>query len=214
MLFYLKTNALHLCTRHLYEMEDATDKKEEIMKKNDQKTNSDKKQDMDIPVRIKTQENNTLHYTRNDTDEKVKKETVKTLNHLLAEFLDLALATKQAHWNMRGPNFIGVHEMLDPFNDKLLDYSDMIAERIVQLGGVAYGTSQIIPGETNLKPYPTNIVNVMDHLNELADRYAALSNSVRKAIDEELADESSINILEDASDDLDKYLWFIEAHFG
>lgn len=184
------------------------------MKKNDQKTNSDKKQDMDIPVRIKTQENNTLHYTRNDTDEKVKKETVKTLNHLLAEFLDLALATKQAHWNMRGPNFIGVHEMLDPFNDKLLDYSDMIAERIVQLGGVAYGTSQIIPGETNLKPYPTNIVNVMDHLNELADRYAALSNSVRKAIDEELADESSINILEDASDDLDKYLWFIEAHFG
>lgn len=184
------------------------------MKKSSHNHESNKNEQMDIPVKTKTQENNTLHYTRNNTDERVKKETVKTLNHLLAEFLDLALATKQAHWNMRGPNFIGVHEMLDPFNAKLLEYSDMIAERIVQLGGVAYGTSQIIPGETNLRPYPTNIVNVMDHLNELADRYATLSNSVRTAIDEQLADESSINILEDASDDLDKYLWFIEAHFG
>lgn len=166
----------------------------------------------DSKCKGRTQEVGELHYTRNDTPEKVKKETIKVLNHLLAEFLDLALATKQAHWNMRGKNFIAVHEMLDPFNAKLLDYADMIAERIVQLGGVAYGTAELISGESNMKPYPTNIVCTVEHLKELADRYGVLANSLRKVIDQELGDQTSINILTNASDDMDKYLWFIEAH--
>ena len=76
----------------------------------------------------------TLHSTLNQTDEKQRQESISLLNQFLSDFLALALVTKQAHWNMRGANFIAVHEMLDPFNEKLLEWSDTFAERIVQLG--------------------------------------------------------------------------------
>lgn len=154
----------------------------------------------------------TFRKTANDTPAKQKKDTVKILNHLLAEFLDLALITKQAHWNLRGPAFIAVHEMLDPFNDKLLDYADTIAERIVQLGAVPYGTAQMIVHGSELAEYPTNIVTIEDHLEEVHDRYAIVANTVRKIVEEQLADQGTLNFLTDASNDLDKYLWFIEAH--
>lgn len=160
----------------------------------------------------KTIAKDALRATANDTELKMKKDTIKILNHLLAEFLDLALVTKQAHWNLRGSNFIAVHEMLDPFNDKLLDYADTIAERIVQLGAVPYGTPQMIVVGSEFAEYPTNIVTVEDHLTELHTRYGILSNTVRKVLQDQLVDQGTLNFMADASNDLDKYLWFIEAH--
>lgn len=162
----------------------------------------------------KTIAKDTLRKTANDTPEKQKKEVVKVLNHLLAEFLDLALVTKQAHWNLRGSTFIAVHEMLDPFNEKFLDYADTIAERIVQLGAVPYGTAQMIVSGSDLADYPTNIVTVEDHLHELHDRYAIVANAVRKVLEGQMVDQGTLNFLADASNDLDKYLWFIEAHLS
>lgn len=157
---------------------------------------------------------NNIRQTLNDTPLKMKKDVILLLNHLLSEFLDLALMTKQAHWNMRGKNFIALHEMLDPFNEKLLEYADTIAERVVQLGGIAYGTSQLIAKNSSLEEYPTDITSTDEHLDALVNRYATLANSVRKIIENKLADEGSINFLTDASNDLDKYLWFIEANMG
>ena len=155
-----------------------------------------------------------LHKTRNDLAANAKSASIALLNARLADAIDLALLTKQAHWNIKGANFIALHEMIDGFRPIIDEHVDIIAERVVQLGGTALGTTQSVAASTSLPPYPTDISAQKDHLAALIDHYAAVANSVRAGIDAtaEAGDADSADILTGFSRELDKALWFLEAH--
>lgn len=152
--------------------------------------------------------------TRIELASNTRTEVVGLLNERLADGIDLALATKQAHWNLKGPGFIGVHLMLDGFRGDLDRHVDTLAERIAQLGGIALGTTQTTSQATSLSPYPTEIVRVADHLDALIERYAETANRVREAIDmtDEMGDAGTADILTAYSRMLDKALWFLQSN--
>jgi starvation-inducible DNA-binding protein len=152
--------------------------------------------------------------TRNDLKSNARKTSIDLLNARLAESIDIALITKQAHWNLKGPNFIAIHEMLDKFRKEVDGHVDIIAERAAQLGGLAFGTAQAVAKATPLKPYPLDITSTADHLAALIDRYAAAAKLARAAIDEadDAGDADTADIFTAYSRSLDKLLWFLESH--
>jgi starvation-inducible DNA-binding protein len=154
------------------------------------------------------------HPTANDLGPNAKKIAIELLNTRVAEGIDVALMTKQAHWNLKGPQFIAVHEMLDNFRGQIDAHVDTMAERVVQLGGTALGTVQTVSKASSLPPYPTDIYAIRDHLTALIERYGAVANALRRSIDEaaQAGDANTADIFTAASRDLDKALWFLEAH--
>jgi starvation-inducible DNA-binding protein len=152
--------------------------------------------------------------TKNDVPSNAKTVSIEVLTARLADAIDLALLTKQAHWNLKGPQFIAVHEMIDGFRAQIDGYVDTMAERVVQLGGTALGTTQVVAKGTTLPPYPTDIYAIKDHLTALIERYGAVANAVRAAVDTtaEAGDADTADIFTEASRGLDKMLWFLEAH--
>jgi starvation-inducible DNA-binding protein len=135
-------------------------------------------------------------------------------NARLADAIDLSLAVKQAHWNLKGPSFIGVHELLDEVRVRLDNNADTVAERVAQLDGIALGTTQKVEEATKLAPYPTDIHAMPDHVGALVERFAALSKSVREAIAaaDDAGDAGTADIFTSFSRDLDKDLWFLNSH--
>jgi starvation-inducible DNA-binding protein len=155
-----------------------------------------------------------MHKTSIDLPSNARQTVITILNARLADTLDLALATKHAHWNVKGPHFIALHEMFDKFVPILHDAADEMAERVTALGGTAEGTVQQVAGATKLAAYPTDVFDGMATVRALADRYAALGKSVRANIDEaaEAGEADAADILTGLSRELDKALWFLEAH--
>jgi starvation-inducible DNA-binding protein len=154
------------------------------------------------------------YQSRNDLASNTKTVSIGTLNARLADSIDLALLTKQAHWNIKGPQFIALHEMIDGFRTELDSHVDTMAERVVQLGGTALGTTQAIAAATTLVPYPTDIYTTKDHLAALIERYGKVASALRAAIDEtaKAGDADTADLLTAFSRALDKALWFLEAH--
>jgi len=151
---------------------------------------------------------------RNDLPEDVRSRVCDLLNQLLADTFDLYSQTKQAHWNVKGRDFIQLHKLFDELAATLVEPTDEIAERITALGGIAKGTVRMAAGNSKLPEYPVDLVEGMQHVHLLADRYANLAMSMRAAIDttDEWGDKDTADLCTEVSRELDKSLWFLEAH--
>ena len=157
-----------------------------------------------------------MYKTKNSLPEETRNAVVRILNARLADSVDLMHQAKQAHWNVKGPSFIALHKLFDEIVDAAEEYMDLLAERVVQLGGTAEGTIQIAVKQSELAEYPLGISAEHDHVQALSSALAAYGKSVRRAIDDtdQLGDKDSADIFTEISRGADKYLWFVEAHLG
>ena len=152
--------------------------------------------------------------TKNDLPEATRAKAVELLNARLADCKDLQTQVKQAHWNVKGPSFISLHLLFDKINEDVEDYVDEIAERAVQLGGVAEGTARMVAKRSSLAEYPASAVDGRSHVEALSSALAAFGKSARKAIGEanDLGDLDTADLFTEVSRGIDKWLWFVEAH--
>ena len=156
----------------------------------------------------------TLYATRIDLSVETRTKVVGILNDTLATTLDLKTQVKQAHWNVKGLDFYQLHLLFDEMATELEEYTDMFAERITALGGLAVGTARAAAAESILPEYPFDILDGKAHLTALADRYAPYGKLLRDAIDKttDLGDADTADLYTEVSRAIDKRLWFLEAH--
>jgi starvation-inducible DNA-binding protein len=155
-----------------------------------------------------------MHDTRNDLPARTRAKVIGSLNARLAESIDLGAQAKHAHWNVKGPQFIALHELFDRIAESVEEHIDELAERITALGGTAYGTIAAVARSSSLVPYPENIVDGLQHVDALAAAIAQFGKKIRKGIDEsgKQGDADTADLYTGISRELDKNLWFLEAH--
>ena len=155
-----------------------------------------------------------LFPTKNDLPAETRGKVAALLNQRLADCIDLQTQCKQAHWNVKGPQFIALHKLFDEINEDVEEYVDLLAERVVQLGGVAEGTARIVAERTTIPEYPLHIATGQEHVDALSTALAAFGGYARQGIDdmEELNDADTMDILTEISRGTDQWLWFVEAH--
>lgn len=155
-----------------------------------------------------------MYATKNDLSLKRRTELNTLMNQRLADAVDLQMQMKQAHWNVKGPSFIALHELFDKVYADVESYVDLIAERIVQLGGIADGTVRISAARTRLNEYPLALAEGMAHVEAVALALSAFGREIRSAINiaGELEDADTADLFTEVSRGIDKWLWFVEAH--
>jgi starvation-inducible DNA-binding protein len=155
-----------------------------------------------------------MNPTKNDLSEATRGKVIALCNDRLADAIDLQTQCKYAHWNVKGPNFIALHELFDKVNEDVEDYIDLIAERAVQLGGVAEGTARMAVKRSNLTEYGVSSPSGHAHVEALSSALASFGKLARRAIDtnNELNDADTADIFTEISRGIDKWLWMVEAH--
>ena len=152
--------------------------------------------------------------TRNDLPQATRAKAVELLNARLADAIDLGTQVKYAHWNVKGPNFIALHELFDKIAENVEEHVDTIAERVTALGGRARGTLVAAERSTSLKPYPEDITGGAEHVEALSAVLADFGRKVRAGIDQAagFGDADTSDLFTGISRETDKNLWFLEAH--
>jgi starvation-inducible DNA-binding protein len=157
-----------------------------------------------------------MQKTHNTLPEEIRIQSVELLNLNLAAAIDLHAQMKQAHWNVRGPGFIAIHELFDKVSVAVEDYSDLLAERAGGLGGTANGTIQTATKQSYLNPYPLGIADEHKHLFAVSNVLAAFGGSIIEAIEKstDIGDATTADLFTEISRGVDQQLWFVESHLA
>jgi starvation-inducible DNA-binding protein len=155
-----------------------------------------------------------LYPSRIDIPESKRVTTIELLNKTLAATQDLWSQLKQAHWNVKGPNFYQCHLLFDAVASEIYEYIDLVAERITALAGEANGTTRMAAQHSFLPEYPTLPITEREHIVAVAERLAAYAKHIREGADktDELDDQASNDIYIEIQRGVDQKLWFVEAH--
>jgi starvation-inducible DNA-binding protein len=155
-----------------------------------------------------------LHSTKIDIEKGKREKVIEILNQRLADASDLKSQAKQAHWNVKGMNFFQLHELFDAVATAVEAHIDLIAERITTLGGTAYGTVRSAAQKSSLSEYPLEITDGVAHVDALSTALADFGRLIRKNIDDagSLGDQDTADLFTEISREIDKNLWFVEAH--
>ena len=155
-----------------------------------------------------------MHSTKIDISKDTREQIIGILNARLADSLDLKSQAKQAHWNVKGMNFIALHELFDQAATEVEGFTDLIAERVTTLGGTAEGTVRVAAEKSSLSQYPMEITDGRDHVEALSSALADFGKKVRANIDDadEAGDKDTADLFTQVSAGIDKLLWFVEAH--
>jgi starvation-inducible DNA-binding protein len=155
-----------------------------------------------------------MHRTKHDLPEKTRRKVADLLNARLADAIDLQTQAKHAHWNVKGATFIALHELFDDVAENIEGHIDTMAERITALGGTAEGALATVARRTSLDPYPAEAIGGLAHVEALSGALAEFGRKLRRAIDDaaKLKDAGTSDLFTEVSRDVDKYLWFLEAH--
>jgi starvation-inducible DNA-binding protein len=154
--------------------------------------------------------------TRNPLPESTRAEMIAMLNAIMADILDNHYQTLLAHWNVRGANFIALHQFFDEYagSNGADNWCDWVAERIAQLGGTVQTTIQFIAERTSLSPYPVGLMSGEQHVEALATAAANIIQRLRDgiALARRANDSVTADILAEVQRSAEKYLWLLEAH--
>jgi starvation-inducible DNA-binding protein len=152
--------------------------------------------------------------TRNTLSANIRTQSAELLNRHLAAAIDLHAQVKQAHWNVRGPNFIAIHTLFDQVAGEIENYSDLIAERARGLGGQAEGTIQVAARLSFLLAYPLGVADEQEHVFAVSGALAAFGESAREAIQHAatFGDADTADLFTEISRGVDQQLWLVESH--
>jgi len=155
-----------------------------------------------------------MYATGIDLSEMKRVQIIEQCNACLADAVDLQLHCKHAHWNVKGPNFIALHQLFDQVNESVEDYIDLIAERAVQLGGIANSTAHVVTPWAHMPENDPQSPSERDYVQSLSGALASFGRIAREAIGKsnELGDAVSADIFTEISRGVDKWLWMVEAH--
>lgn len=155
-----------------------------------------------------------VHPTRNSLSEEVRGQVVDILLLRMADATDMMLMAKQAHWNVKGPQFRALHQQFDEVHEAARAAMDLIAERAVMLGAQVHGTVRAVAQTTSLEEYPKDISLDQDHVKALADRLGAFGKLVRDAIDDtaDIGDADTADMFTEISRAIDMQTWMVETH--